>query len=732
MDKPLRDLIEIIHFTEDVSAKIPGLLGEAEIYRTVTEEFARSKRYTASILLLTEDGSSLRIVETSLPSGQLRAGEKTAGVRLKGYKIDLDKSSIYSQVVREGKTLQVNVSDVIGELFPRPLAYLISKTMGYEKKPSILTPLKRHGEMIGIFAMSSTELGEHFIPSVRNLAQHISTALELADEYAGRKEAEEALERRVTELQALNAMATIVNESLDVDDILNRAIVQALRQVGVEAAAMLLLDEEAGELVMVAHRGLSEEFVRDAGRVKLGQGLAGQAAQTGEPVVMAHLADYPGASKPYVERERIQCAAAVPLIGSAGVMGAMNLASRSPHTFDAAGLELLVALGRQIATGVEKARLSQETFRVVAENASDGILIATGEGVHVYANKRAAEITDYSVAELLRTTIKDLVHPDEFEKIMERYRKRLAGKPVPRQYETIIIRKDGESVPIEMTAAKTVWQGQPADMVIIRDITERKQAEEALREYSERLEEMVEERTRELRDAQERLIRQEKLAVLGQLAGGVSHELRNPLGAIKNAAYFLNMVLEEPEPKVKETLEILEKEVDTSERIISSLLDYARPKPPVRRKVDVNDVVQEALSRAVVPEDVEVVSQLDEALPSILADPDQLAQVFGNIVLNAIQAMPRGGQLTVKTAVSGRGDPRGRPWVAVSFTDTGVGIPEENLGRVFEPLFTTKAKGIGLGLAVVKTLMEGHGGSIEVESTVGEGSTFTVRLPLAS
>jgi len=270
----------------------------------------------------------------------------------------------------------------------------------------------------------------------------------------------------------------------------------------------------------------------------------------------------------------------------------------------------------------------------------------------------------------------------------------------------------------------------PRLAILAIDITERKQAEEALKEYSERLEEMGEERTKELREAQERLIRQEKLAVLGQLAGGVGHELRNPLGAIKNAAYFLNMVLEEPEPEVKETLDILEKEVRTSERIISSLLGFARPKPPIRRKVDINEVVQEALSRATVPENVEVVTQLDESLPIVLADPDQLTQVFGNIILIAIQAMPDGGQLIVKTSeVSGK-PPRSEKWVAVSIADTGVGISEENLKKLFQPLFTTRAKGIGLGLALVKTLVEGHGGTIEVESEVGKGSTFTVSLPL--
>jgi len=193
MDKPLRDLIEIIHFTENVSARIHGLLDEAEVYRTVMEEFARSKRYVASIMLLTDGGSALRITGSSLPSGKLKAGEKVTGLRLKEYKIDLNKSGIYREVVREGKTVQVNVSQIIGELFPQPLASLISKITGYERKSSILTPLKQGGEIIGALGISSTELAEYFIPSVKSLAQHISTELELAHETARSKRAEAAL-----------------------------------------------------------------------------------------------------------------------------------------------------------------------------------------------------------------------------------------------------------------------------------------------------------------------------------------------------------------------------------------------------------------------------------------------------------------------------------------------------------------------------------------------------------
>lgn len=282
-------------------------------------------------------------------------------------------------------------------------------------------------------------------------------------------------------------------------------------------------------------------------------------------------------------------------------------------------------------------------------------------------------------------------------------------------------------------------------------ISKNRRAEEALQEYSERLAEMVEKRTTELQKAQERLIRQERLAALGQLSGGIAHELRTPLGAIGTATHLLNRALKEsaPEPQMREVLEMLEKEVWRAETIINSLLGFACAKPATWREVDINEVIQETLQRAPMPESVEVVSWFDGSVTTILADPDQLGLVFGNIILNAIQAMPAGGRLSVKTArLSGSlarpnpqaegsksagvaGEPSRCEWVAISFTDTGVGISRENVARLFEPLFTTRAKGIGLGLAVVKTLVEGHGGTVEVESEEGKGSTFTVKLPLA-
>jgi signal transduction histidine kinase len=227
------------------------------------------------------------------------------------------------------------------------------------------------------------------------------------------------------------------------------------------------------------------------------------------------------------------------------------------------------------------------------------------------------------------------------------------------------------------------------------------------------------------KEMEEQLVRHERLAVLGQLTGGIAHELRNPLALVLGATELLVESLGEPNQTVEKALEILRQGGRRAKRIVNALLSFARSRPPRRRRVHIGNVLQRTLSAIDLSDGVEIVVQGNEALPPIEADPDQLDVVFGNLILNAAQAMPDGGRLVID---SQHANPNG---VSISFVDSGVGIPAENLDRLFEPLFTTKAGGIGLGLAIVKMLTDAHKGSISVQSVEGKGSTFTVRLPVA-
>ena len=239
------------------------------------------------------------------------------------------------------------------------------------------------------------------------------------------------------------------------------------------------------------------------------------------------------------------------------------------------------------------------------------------------------------------------------------------------------------------------------------------------------LQAVVAERTSELEEAQAQLVRKERLAVLGELAGSVAHELRNPLGAIKNSAYFLRLTRALGEGKAQEHLGLIEREIDRSNGIITELLDFGRSPQPTFRRLRLGQVVEAALAAVALPDNVTLEKTPCDEVLEVKIDPDQIERILVNLVRNAAQAMRDGGRIEVDCASRD-----GKAVVTVA--DTGPGIPAEDLKRIFEPLFTGKAKGIGLGLPVSLRYATLNNGGIEVESREGEGATFRLVLPLAA
>nr|NIO68001.1 two-component sensor histidine kinase [Anaerolineae bacterium] len=250
---------------------------------------------------------------------------------------------------------------------------------------------------------------------------------------------------------------------------------------------------------------------------------------------------------------------------------------------------------------------------------------------------------------------------------------------------------------------------------------------EETKRWSEELERKVEERTQELRAAQEQLLQSEKLASIGQLAAGVAHEINNPMGVILGFAQGILKTLPEDDP-LRKPLTTIEKESLRCKRIVQNLLDFARHSEPTPHLTNINELIDascDLVEHQTSLQNVKLVKGYDPALPSIMADPNQLQQVFINIMLNAYQAMPDGGTLHITTRQVGSE-------LQVIFTDTGVGIPPENVQNIFDPFFTTKevGEGTGLGLSVSYGIVKAHGGDIEVESQAGKGTTFVIKLPL--
>jgi signal transduction histidine kinase len=252
---------------------------------------------------------------------------------------------------------------------------------------------------------------------------------------------------------------------------------------------------------------------------------------------------------------------------------------------------------------------------------------------------------------------------------------------------------------------------------VVRDITELKQLQNRLQEHAENLEKLVEERTKQLKDS-------ERLAAIGQTAGMVGHDIRNPLQAISGDLYLIREELRSM-PKseaMEESVEAIEENTAYINKIVSDLQDYTRPLTPNIVEINIKDLINSTLIVVNIPENIKTEVTIQENL-SLKVDPTYLRRALTNLTTNAVQAMPNGGKLTIKVLSN-------KDRTIISVKDSGVGIPEEAKPNLFKPLFTTKPKGQGLGLAVVKRLTEALGGTVTFESQEGKGTKFIIELPL--
>lgn len=241
--------------------------------------------------------------------------------------------------------------------------------------------------------------------------------------------------------------------------------------------------------------------------------------------------------------------------------------------------------------------------------------------------------------------------------------------------------------------------------------------------------------TRDLRQSRHELIQAERLATAGKMAASFAHEIRNPLSSMRMLAQMLMRKKELPEARREQSMRYILEEIERIDVIVKGLMNFARPAALELAPHDLNQALQEVLELMEANlnhHQIGLVRKFDPELPKVLFDRDKLKQAFMNIVLNAMDAMPNGGTLEIRTAVPRRSDTRHWEQARIDVVDTGMGIPSENVERLFEPFFTTKSQGTGLGLANAKRVLEQHGGEIRLESTVGKGTTVSLWLPLAS
>ena len=370
-------------------------------------------------------------------------------------------------------------------------------------------------------------------------------------------------------------------------------------------------------------------------------------------------------------------------------------------------------LQQQIQTETDLRELEQK-YKLIFEKARDAIFIIQNDVIR-FANRRALVVLGYTDEELSTTAIAELIHSKDRELVVARHLKRLKGEKVPGTHSFRVINKAGREIWVEHTAVRVSWEGQPATLNFVRNITRKKKLDAQLQFAA-------------------------KLEAIGTLAGGIAHAFNNLLMGIQGHTSLMMLEIDTKDPLYPELVKI-EKAVQEGAELTSQLMGYARKGRYQARSIAINEIIENTSQTfQKMKKEITIHRELTQRPHAIEADQGQMEQMLFNLYINAADAMPEGGNVYLKTKnVTHRDiknklyEPRPGKYVRLSVSDNGPGIEKEIQHRIFDPFFTTKktGKGTGLGLASVYGIVKSHEGYVNVESKKGHGTTFFIYLPAA-
>jgi len=535
------------------------------------------------------------------------------------------------------------------------------------------------------------------------------------------EQAKRELEYYARQQQALAELGHMALTDIELQALFEMAVDRVARTLEVEYCEILRLLPQENALLLVAGVGWKEGLV---GSVKVGSGRDSQAGYTllsSEPVVVRDLNAEKRFRGPQLLLDHKIVSGVSVIIGEPqnplGVLGAHTATYREFSENEAVFLQTvanILAKAMKQKKAEEGLRESEGKYRTLTESSLSGIFINRG-GKYVFVNNRFAQIYGYTPEELIGKDCIELVHPDDRETARQRLSEALSRGFEPQEVRGIT--KDGRTIWCEVVATRIRYEGEPAIMGNVFDITERKSLER-------------------------QLIQAQKMEAIGRLTAGIAHDFNNMISAIRGFTELSMMHLGKKDPIYANLKHIW----DASNRaadLVRKLLYFSRSQPLEMRPLDLNVLLKDLcrVVRRLIGEDITVSLELDTTPCVIQGDAGSIEQVIMNLAVNARDAMPQGGELTIKTE-NVRIDenytdtyPYARPgeFVCLSVADTGIGMDDEVLRRIFDPFFTTKKseEGTGLGLSVVYGIVKGHGGWISVESEPGVGSTFRIYLPAA-
>lgn len=525
-----------------------------------------------------------------------------------------------------------------------------------------------------------------------------------------------SLQQRVQELTVLYRIGKSVTALMDQEQLLQRIVEAGVFITQAEEGFLLLYDEAQKELYLRAAKNLGEQRAQSL-RLPIDDSLAGQVFRTGKPVRLDR--SRAGTTLKVKTGFLVRAILQVPLMVGNQVKGVLAVDNRvTDRPFSENDEYLLAALADYAAIAIENARLyeqvklSEQRYRDLFTNAYDMIFMLNQALVITAMNKTGIQLTGYSLDELIGRPLRSLCAPVSWANAEPHLYALLAGQSVP-PFELELVRRDGDPVYLEVSAQGIQNGSGPKGIhCIARNLTERRRLEQ-------------------------QLLHSEKLSAIGQLVAGVAHELNNPLTSVSGYAQLLLRDNRLP-PEIRQDIEHIHQQAERAAKIVQNLLIFAREHKPERTQVVIDEVLRRSLALQhyqLRVDNIEVKLELAPNLPPINADFHQLQQVFLNLITNARYAMTqKGGRgtLTLRTGLE-RGN-GGDNWIRIEVIDTGVGIPEHILPKIFNPFFTTKpvGQGTGLGLSICFGIVKEHGGQIWAESQVGVGTRVVVKLPVCT
>jgi signal transduction histidine kinase len=558
------------------------------------------------------------------------------------------------------------------------------------------------------------------------------------------------------EINALLEISKAIASGLYLEDVLRLIVKVTANLMDSKICSLWILDAKEQKLKLKATQSISEEYLKER-NLAMGEGVVGHVALRNQPIAILNVLKDPlYKEKELAKKEGLVSMLSVPMCIKDRVIGVINCYTSYPHSFSKNEEEILTTVANQAAICIENSGLMEtldidEILRLVLEGVTKNIgfdrarLYLVNEKRNILECKMAVGIDEERIKGIaLRLDPEDsVVARSIFEKqpfIIQDASKDPRVNPMIKEkfnlHSLVVIPLLVKEKALGAIAADSVESNKSITKEALESMMAFAQQAglaihnafmyQELKTFSRQMEEKIQKTTADLSKTEAQLIRSEKLAALGQLAAGIAHEIRNPLTSINILIHSLTENVPSGIPQ-KEDLKVIEEEIHRINEIVDQFLRFAKPAPPLLKKADVISIFEETLQllRPQIEKQGIVIQKEFQPLPPILMDREQMKQVILNLLLNAVQAMPKGGHLSVKGHI-----PKGDRWIKLSIQDSGVGISGEDINKLFDPFFSAKEGGMGLGLSIAHRIIDQHHGKIEVESSPGEGTLFTVWLPI--